>query len=243
VVLLDVGELLADLGELDMASPRTITDFLVWAKENYPADRTVLVLWNHGNGWDQGDGPSQAAPAVVTRSLLYDDDNGSKFLPNHKVKQAVQAAGIKLDMLGLDASIMGTIEALYEFKDLAPVIVSSQEVGESHGWDYAAVLGALVSNPGMSVEDLAGTIVAAYRNYFENVLYPQDPNYDRRHTIAAFRTLAEVSYAAGNTRIGDLAAKKALALTPKDFRASLKQNLDQAKQLGTSRVQQSKSGG
>lgn len=65
----------------------------------------------------------------------------------------------------------------------------------------------------------------------------------RPKSAGAFRTLAEVSYAAGNTRIGDLAAKKALALTPKDFRASLKQNLDQAKQLGTSRVQQSKSGG
>ncbi len=39
-----------------------------------------------------------------------------------------------------------------------------------------------------------------------------------------------LAYQAGNTRTGDLAAKKALSLSDKDLRANLKSQLDQAKQ-------------
>ena len=92
--------------------------------------KKLLILWNHGNGWDQMDGPSSpvcanTGYALSGRSLFYDDDNNSPFLPNHCVKQAIQNANIKIDLLGLDASIMGTIEAWYEFKDLSEIIVSS----------------------------------------------------------------------------------------------------------------------
>jgi len=182
-----------NLGELDMASPQTITDFLVWAKDAYPADSTVLILWNHGNGWDQGDGPSTSGvrsqgSGVKKRSILYDDDNNSRFLSNFKVKNAIKEAGIKIDILGLDASIMGTIEALYEFRDLAPIIITSQEVGHSSGWDYKAILSRLEADPGMGTEDLSKVVVDSYRDFFEGTFYPQNPYYERRHTISALRT-------------------------------------------------------
>jgi tetratricopeptide (TPR) repeat protein len=50
----------------------------------------------------------------------------------------------------------------------------------------------------------------------------------------AYLQLAKLAYAAGQTRKGDLAAQKALAQTPKDLRGTLKTQLDQAKQAGTS---------
>ena len=39
--------------------PAVVADFLLWSVGNYPADRYMLVLWNHGGGWwlkplDQG---------------------------------------------------------------------------------------------------------------------------------------------------------------------------------------------
>ena len=181
-------DLIADLGELDMASPKTLTDFLVWGKTTYPAQRTLVILWNHGNGWDQMDGPSGPVCANTGRSLFYDDDNNSRFLSNRCVKQAIQNADIKIDLLGLDASIMGTIEALYEFKDLSDIIVSSQEVGESNGWDYQAILQGLTERPTMQAEELATRIVDAYRAFFEDYFYPLTPNYEQRHTITALRS-------------------------------------------------------
>ena len=43
----------ADLGETDSGDPNALLDYIAWAKENYPADRYALVLWNHGGGWDK----------------------------------------------------------------------------------------------------------------------------------------------------------------------------------------------
>jgi hypothetical protein len=57
-----------------------------------------------------------------------------------------------------------------------------------------------------------------------------------RNSPGAYSTLAQLAWAAGQTRKGDLARDKALALTPKDQRQTLKGQLDQAKQqaAGTS---------
>lgn len=33
-----------------VTDPKTLTSFLKFCKEEYPADHTMLVLWNHGGG-------------------------------------------------------------------------------------------------------------------------------------------------------------------------------------------------
>ena len=40
-----------ELGELNMGHPDTLSDFVEWAKLDYPADHFSLVLFNHGGGW------------------------------------------------------------------------------------------------------------------------------------------------------------------------------------------------
>jgi len=179
-------ELISDLGELDMSSPKTLTDFLAWSKATWSADRTVLVLWDHGNGWDQGDGPSSPLDkSGYRRSMFIDNQNNSisnaRLLSNHRIKKAIQDSGIKLDILGFDACFMGTIEALYEFKDLANILVSSQEDTALDGWDYFSVITNLAANPAMDVEDLARVMVASYKSYY-------DPNPEKRYTLSAIRT-------------------------------------------------------
>jgi len=44
---------LEDLGDVDMADPLALTDFVTWARDNYPAKRYALILWNHGTGWKE----------------------------------------------------------------------------------------------------------------------------------------------------------------------------------------------
>lgn len=51
-----------------------------------------------------------------------------------------------------------------------------------------------------------------------------------RNATGNYSTLAQLAYAAGQTRAGDLAAKKAIQLEDPDQRAQLKSSLDQAKQ-------------
>ncbi|MGE5239325.1 MAG: clostripain-related cysteine peptidase [Chloroflexota bacterium] len=78
------------LGETNMGDPKVLEDFVSWGVNNYPAEHYLLVLWNHGAGWDdanlyEGDVFSGAAPPVsrkrkpvVTRSPVA---RGAKTLP------------------------------------------------------------------------------------------------------------------------------------------------------------------
>jgi hypothetical protein len=48
----DVAE---DLGETNMGDPGVLESFLRWGMKNYPAKKLLVILWNHGAGWDDED--------------------------------------------------------------------------------------------------------------------------------------------------------------------------------------------
>ena len=39
--------------ELDMGKGETLRDFMIWATTEYPAEKKILVIWNHGSGWEK----------------------------------------------------------------------------------------------------------------------------------------------------------------------------------------------
>lgn len=44
-----------DLGRTNCGDPAVLEAFLTWATKTYPAEHYALVVWNHGNGWDDED--------------------------------------------------------------------------------------------------------------------------------------------------------------------------------------------
>ena len=61
------------LGETNTGDPNVLEDFVTWGITNYPADHYLVVLWNHGAGWDdanlyQGDVFSGATPPVSRKN-------------------------------------------------------------------------------------------------------------------------------------------------------------------------------
>ena len=67
------NDAVANLGETNMGDPKVLEDFLKWGLKTYPADRCMVVLWNHGNGWDDTDVYRVARNVVdrpVTRSTV-----------------------------------------------------------------------------------------------------------------------------------------------------------------------------
>jgi hypothetical protein len=48
------SEELDDLGEIDSGNPQTLIDFATWAIGAYPAEHYVLILGDHGAGWNGG---------------------------------------------------------------------------------------------------------------------------------------------------------------------------------------------
>src|SRR5947207_7593755 len=49
------GDVVGTLGATNTGDPKNLVDFTNCAITNYPAQRYLLVLWNHGQGWDDTD--------------------------------------------------------------------------------------------------------------------------------------------------------------------------------------------
>ena len=43
-------ELVDEQPGASMGDSKTLSDFISWGKENYPADKYMLVMWDHGSG-------------------------------------------------------------------------------------------------------------------------------------------------------------------------------------------------
>ncbi len=145
------SEELADLGEVDMCAQATLQDFLEWAMGRFKAQHYALVLWNHGMTW-----------------MVYSqDETDNSYLTWQPVYNAIynalQATGLqRLDLLGFDMCLVGCVETLAAFYDVAEILVMSAETEPGFGWDYKASLGYLRSNPAASGSDLASRIVNDY---------------------------------------------------------------------------------
>ena len=180
-------ELIRDLGELNMASSETLRDFITFCVKGYPARNYTLILWDHGDGWESGvDGNGWQSGAEVSnkaalaanpffKSLLVDWNNTNirtAPLSNIGVAKGMEEAqdqtGVRLDILGIDACNMATIEAAYEFRNLADIMVASQDLMQGLGWDYRDLLGRLTAAPRMSPVALARNMVESYQQFVES---------------------------------------------------------------------------
>ena len=104
-------------------------------------------------------------------------DRLGKNLYTMELDQALQQArtqsGITMfDIVGLDACLMSQIEVMAALQPYADYAVASEEVEPSIGWAYAAFLGALVTNPDMSAEDLSRLMVQSYVVDDQRILDP-----------------------------------------------------------------------
>ena len=135
-----------------MADPKTLTDFIIWTKKNYPADRYMLVLWDHGGGFASGYG----VDALNRRS-----DNEPAMLAS-EIISAIKEADMKFDLIGFDACLMQDIEYAYSLEPYADYYLASEETEPGTGWFYTAGFGKLAENPALSTEEFAKSIISSY---------------------------------------------------------------------------------
>lgn len=155
-----------DLGEANMADPRTLVDFVEWGMQNYPADKYALILSDHGMGWPGGwsdptsnVGADRAFP--LSRAMPHD----MLWLQEVEAALATVRAETGLDkfeLVGMDACLMSHLEVYTLLADHSRYAVASQETEPALGWAYAAFLAPLVQNPAMSGADLGQLIVQTY---------------------------------------------------------------------------------
>jgi len=150
------SDYLSSMGEIDMADPKSLSDFVGWAIEKYPAKKYALVLWNHGGGWT---------------SLLVDDgSNNSMKMPQFReaMSSINQKLGKKLDLLILDMCLMAQYDVMLEISPYADFMVGSEEVVPGNSFNYTPIINGLSSKPKQSSRELAILQVDEYGKYYEN---------------------------------------------------------------------------
>lgn len=118
-----------------MTTPSTLTGFISYGAEHFPANRMALILWDHGGGSVSGYG--------------YDEKNGRSSMTLSGINSALKSAGIKFDFIGFDACLMATVENGLMLGQYADYMIASEETEPGVGWYYTGWLNELGKNPGM----------------------------------------------------------------------------------------------
>lgn len=154
------------LGEEDMAEPSTLSDFVNFAYQSYPAEDYGLVLWNHGGGAILGYGADEK----------YNYDTLSMPELNEALADTWMADdGKKFAWVGFDACLMGMIEVADVLSGYSEYMIASEEMEAGDGWNYE-FLGAMSDGACYGGEDAAQCILDSYGSYYEEN-YKHVPEY------------------------------------------------------------------
>ena len=110
-----------------MGKTTTFQNFLEWGLTEYPAEKTGVIMWNHGGGM---------------YGVCYDEKDNDDSLLNNEVKTALSNTFTKLnrteklEFIGYDACLM-SVQDVAEFNsEYFNYQISSEESEAGYGWDY-----------------------------------------------------------------------------------------------------------
>jgi hypothetical protein len=139
------------LGEVDMGDPGTLADFLIWAIQDYPADRYFVMIIGHG--WIDG--------------VCFDWTDGDSLTPveiRWALSQAKNTTGVGVDVIGIEGCQQAALEIAYEIGDYSDLIIFSEEV--STHWPYLYIISDLVNAHGtMNSSSIASMVVGYYSQF------------------------------------------------------------------------------
>jgi hypothetical protein len=206
------------LGDTNMGDGQVLRNFVDWAMSTYPAERYMLEIWNHGQGWrnfqvrpaegsetdvreftqfrkgrietdaqrrsarssrsiEQHGADLAARPQSIPHHMVAPntvryvslDETSNDKLYNREIQDALLSLATRLDLFGFDACLMAMIETAYALRNVAKVMVASEELTPGDGWKYSDWIGLLRGNPDMDANDLGRTLVKSYRRSYRGV--------------------------------------------------------------------------
>lgn len=120
-----------DLGVKNMASANSISDFVIWSHNNFPAENYALILWDHGVGsqgfgYDISQAGSDKVMSLTELHTAYKDIRSKIAKP--------------LDIVVYDACLMASIEVAAVTAAVAKTMSASADLEPGHGIDYAHLM-------------------------------------------------------------------------------------------------------
>ncbi|MBP3326228.1 MAG: hypothetical protein J6L77_07435 [Coprococcus sp.] len=158
-----------DLGDICMCHENVLEEFLVWGRENYPANKYIMIYWDHGCG-------------LTTASFGSDtskDEND--VLQISDMTTAMKNSGIYFDITIFNACLMGSLEMASEISPYSEYMIASEEVIYTFGYYYTDWLTQLSANPKMSAYDLGTLIIDDFEEQYDYYNTYYSNSYDNSH--------------------------------------------------------------
>ena len=133
-------DLAAELPPASMSKPETLSDFIRWSAENYPAKKYALVLWDHGGGAKTG--------------LFVDELFDGDILYLDELNRAMEEGGVHFELVLFDACLMANLETACAIQPYARWMVGSEEVAAGKGTAMSGWLQQLYYTPQWNGERL-----------------------------------------------------------------------------------------
>ena len=153
-----------DLGVIDMCSWETLSDFLSWGISTFPADRYLVILWDHGTGWT----------VMPNKSFGSDWSSGNVLsIANGDFRKALATAyeytDRRIDLFAFDACLMQQAEVAFELTPYARILLAPQSVMPLAGLRYDDILETIHTNPDITATELSHAIVESTVDNYQNV--------------------------------------------------------------------------
>jgi len=87
------SDVVEELGETDTGDPAVATDFFTWAFTEWPSEKVLAVIWNHGSGIDETDIYARATTRGLRVERRADGGNGDA-VPRARVRE-VASSGLR----------------------------------------------------------------------------------------------------------------------------------------------------
>jgi len=151
-----------NLGEVNSGSADTVADFATWGITNYPAEKYMLVLWDHGGAWISHASDEESGDDITLPELF------------GALENVIAQTGIgQFEVLGFDMCLMGQMEVFQTIAPFARYGIGSQENEPGPGWFYV-FLDELIQNPAMDGAALSAEVIDYFMYFFEEIWASDD---------------------------------------------------------------------
>ncbi len=211
-----------DMGEMDMGDYKELVKFAKFIKENYPAKHYMIGIWNHGSGWKA----KQDASNVV-RGISY-DDSSSNHITNDQLavatKEVAEVLGQKIDIINMDACLMGMSEVAYAIKDSCNYFVGSEETEAGKGTPYDDVLKGW--KQGMTPKQLASHWVDAYAQSYNGGSQGRDDSTQSAYDLSKTDAFLDALNGFSKAIMAGKYSEKVMTAAGKTVKFAYPQNID-----------------
>ena len=122
---------------LPLYKPENLAEFIRWSKQQCPARKYILILWNHGDGWT----PWSDSPK--SKGVIFDDNIGGEGMSVAELVEGVKQSGVQLEVLYYDACLMNMLENLGEVQPIARYALGAAHSTPGIGGEYGVLLDLL----------------------------------------------------------------------------------------------------